>query len=98
LTHPTNYKLSFTPLFPAQNLFEILNPYAETTSGENEKSEKIFLEFGHLFLYLGVRCDRERYPKSLKLEIQVSSKGLTADDGQPPPASSFRLPELNTGH
>jgi hypothetical protein len=36
-----------TPFFFGAKSFEILNPYAKATSGENEKSEKILFEFGH---------------------------------------------------
>jgi hypothetical protein len=32
----------------------------------------------------------------LKVELQVSFKGLTADDGQPPPAGSFRFIRTET--
>jgi hypothetical protein len=48
LAHPSQAAY-LSPLFlRLKNLFEFLTLYAKATSGENEKSEKILIVFGHL--------------------------------------------------
>jgi hypothetical protein len=42
---------SFAPLCQRKIFFEFLNRCAKATSDENEKSEKLFVEFGHRLLY-----------------------------------------------